>query len=278
MPRVQNQQITKDDQLEQLDPCIAAVQLDMPNVVQLLEQYGCQGFGCFRVLRKAVRGYCINVVQYLLSNYDYPVDTAYSTTNDDSLNFQHQTLLTEACNTHSAIMIWQLLNQGADPKLKTCEKMYPSALVSVIAANHLDVLAYFICGGVDVNLKSYDYQYSSVLPFEASFLHSNVYAAEMLLVTGCSCGVFNLEPDHRFKANIKPELEDLMKEWNLQDNYVIPLEYQNRRAILSQLSPRVDEKIKKLTGTLPPRLVKFISMPELDEILVKAMLKKSHMK
>ena len=269
-PQCGTTRIVLDERLQQIDPCMAAVQFDMPDVVQLLEQFGFQGFGCFRVLRQAVRGQCEKVVRYLFSKYDYAINIAYSTRNGGSFDLQHQTLLTETCISHSESMIGQLLDKGADPKLKTCEEFYPSALVSVISANHLEILARFIRRGVDVNLRSYDYHHGSVLPFEASVLHNNVHAAEMLLVTGCSCGVFNLEPDHRFKTNIKPELEDLMKEWNLQDNYVIPLEHQNRRAILSQLSPRVDV-ITKITGILPPKLVKFISMPELDDILVKAL-------
>ena len=213
---------------------MAAEQLDMPDVVQLLEQDGGHGFGCFRVLRQAVRGLCKNVVPYLFSKYDYLINIAYSTRNTYNLDFHHQTLLTEVCNSNSASKIRHLLDQGADPNLKTCEEMYPSALVSVLAANHLEILAHFIRGGVDVNFRSYDYQYGTVLPFEASVLHSNVYSAKMLLVTGCSSGWFNIDdPNHRLKANLKLELEDLIKDWNLQDNYVIPLEHQSWRAILS---------------------------------------------
>ena len=70
--------------------------------------------------------------------------------------------------------------------------------------------------------------------------------AEMLLISGCSCGVFCLDKRHRFKNNLKPEVVKRMKEWKVYETNVIPLKQRCRCVILNHLYPRADKKIDKL--------------------------------
>ena len=113
-----------------------------------------------------------------------------------------------------------------------------------------------------------------MLPFEAAVLYDNgfqftddIYAMEILLASGCSCGVFNLEKDHAFKDNIRFEIKNLMMKWNVHENNVKPLKQQCRRMILIHLSPRASKMIEKLP--LPQCLIKYLSIPELDDIVAR---------
>ena len=98
-----------------------------------------------------------------------------------------------------------------------------------------------------------------------SVLCGNSCAAEMLLVTGCACGVFSLDYDQRINVNIKSKLNCLMKKWHVHENNVTPLQTQCRRAILSHLSPQAEKKIGNLP--LPPILITYLRIPELDDII-----------
>ena len=133
---------------------------------------------------------------------------------------------------------------------------------------HVEVIALLIRGGANVNTASYcPYPYTSVMrPFEAAIWIGHFYAAQMLLVTGCSHGEISLNKN--FKVNygiISSELETLMKEWNVYINNVLPLQQKCRMVILNCLSPQADKKITRLS--LPPLLIKYLSIPELDDVI-----------
>ena len=84
----------------------------------------------------------------------------------------------------------------------------------------------------------------------------------MLLIAGCSRKVFST---CKLNDEPLPTLRKLMKEWNVYDYSVAPLQQQCRRVILKDLSPQADKKIWKLS--LPPCLIKFLCIPELDNIV-----------
>ena len=91
---------------------------------------------------------------------------------------------------------------------------------------------------------------------KASLRHNHYYVSIMLLIPECSPGVFR-----KIWLKAKPEL---MKEWNLYGNNVTSLKKKCRNVIRNRLSPRADLKIKKLP--LPTCLIKFLRIPELDNI------------
>ena len=157
-----------------------------------------------------------------------------------------------------------LLDHGADPTKGMCTARSANASTKAIAHRHLNVMAQYIRSGVDTNVRSYDYIHGNVLPFESSILRGYHDVAEMLLISGCSCGVFSLGSNHKFKNNLKPEVEKLMKEWKVQENNVTTLQQRCRSVILNHLSPRADLKIKKLP--LPRCLMKLLNIPEFDVI------------
>ena len=137
--------------------------------------------------------------------------------------------------------------------------------MTAIGYGNLNVIAQYIRWGVNINFRSYDDLYENVLPFEASVLHGYQNIAKVLLISGCSCGVFSLEGNHKFKDNLKPEVVKLMKEWKVQENNVIPLKQRCRNVILNHLSPRADKKIEKLP--LPRWIIKFLNISEIDDMV-----------
>ena len=112
--------------------------------------------------------------------------------------------------------------------------------------------------------KSYDYSYGVVLPFEVSVLHSFHNVAEILLMSGCSCGMFNLKNSNPFQKDITPGLQKLMMDWKVLENNVTPLKQRCRSVILNHLSPRADMKVENLQ--LPRLLIKFLHFHELNDI------------
>ena len=103
-------------------------------------------------------------------------------------------------------------------------------------------------------------------PFEAAIYMGYFYAAQMLLVTGCSRGEISL--NENFKVDygiISSEIETLMKEWNVHINNVLPLQQKCRMAILNHLSPQADKKITRLS--LSPLLIKYLSIHELNDVI-----------
>ena len=86
-----------------------------------------------------------------------------------------------------------------------CSETRVNALMTAIIFGNLKVIAQYIRSGVDINLRSYDGIDKNVLPFEATVLRGHHNVAKMLLISGCSCGVFSLNDNHEFKNNPKPE-------------------------------------------------------------------------
>ena len=247
------------------DPYMIAIRFNKLEIVKLLDEYGSQCCKSFTALRRAVSLGSVDVVSYLLNKYKYPLNTEYRIKSDKSGSIY--TLLSEPKVVSSAEIVKLLLDHGADPAKSACTAKGPNAVMMAIYHYNLNILAQYIRSGVDVNSRAKDcVNHGNVLPFEASVLLGKCDAADMLLSSGCSCGVFSLDNHHKFKDDLKPKVEKLIKEWKVQENNVIPLKQRCRSVILNQLSPRADEKIGKLQ--LPGCLVKFLHIPEIDDIIL----------
>ena len=254
------------------DPSMKAIERGNLDVVQLLEEYGSQTFEHFHAFRLAVIYDKVTVMEYLHRKYRHPLNINYSASRLQSDN-KHWTLLKEACYRKSIKSVQYLLKHGAD--LNTDDRC-SGVLIVAIQSSQIELVALLICNGVDINFRSYDYKYGEVLPFEAAVLYFNrsehigdIYTVEMLLVSGCSCGMFSLEEDHKFHQSKDKyfafDTKSLMMKWNVHENNVIPLKQQCRRMILKHLSPRASKMIEKLP--LPQCLIKYLSIPELDDIV-----------
>ena len=245
---------------EYLDPCMRAICDNRLEIIKLLDERGSQSYKSFFALRRAV--ICGNVVvaSYLLNKYTYDLDIEYTIKNSNESRGPF-TLLTEPGQVFTANITKLLLDHGADPAKPMCEATSVNAIMNAICYGNLQNIAKYIRSGVDINFRSYDGTNMTALPFETSVLCGHQFVAKMLLVSGCLCGVFSLRNNH----NLKPELEKLMKEWKVQENNVTPLQQRCRNVILNHLSPRANLKIGKLP--LPRLIIKFLSIPELDDIL-----------
>ena len=259
------------DKHQRLDPCVTAIRRNKIEIVKLLDEYGSQSCKSFSVLRYAVRRRRLDLVSYLLNKYTYPLNIEYINMEYDQRSHELGcTILTDPYITGltgSKLLqvIKLLLDHGADPAKSMCYATSVNGFMRAIRYGHLAVIAQYVCSGVDINFRSYDCPHLNVLPFEASVVHGYHSVAEILLISGCSCGVFSLDNYHKLKDNIIPEMEWLMIEWKVQENNVTPLKQRCRCVILNDLSPRADLKIGKLP--LPQLLIKFLSIPELDDIL-----------
>ena len=259
------------------DPYVRAIILDMLDVVRLMDEHGCQLGKSPEILSIAIHTKSVEVVEYLLCNYKYPWNYGYIEKHYDSrLNSDHQTFLIKACETQSVEIVKLLLERGADPNKKYCAEKCPPVLNVAIYRRHVKHLACFIRGGVNVNTRShYSGRFRTwgpadigvVLPFEAAVYEKDIYAAEMLLVAGCSRGIHCLDNICAIKANIGDEMQELLKKWNVHKNNVLPLKQRCRMVILNHLCPQADKKIKELP--LPLQIIKYLSIPELDDILEK---------
>ena len=251
------------------DPSIEAIDRGNLDVFQLLEEYGSKTFEHFNAFRLAARYDKVTVMEYLHRKYRHPLNINFSGSFLHS-DCKHWTLLKYACYCRSIRSVQYLLEHGAD--LNTDDRCF-SALIIAIQLSQIELIALLICNGVDINFRSYDYRYRDLLPFEAAVLYGNrieqigdIYTVELLLVSGCSCGVFSLEKDHQSKdKHFAFKTKKLMMKWNVYENNVIPLEQQCRRMILKHLSPRASKMIEKLP--LPQCLIKYLSLPELDDIV-----------
>ena len=254
------------------DPSMEAIRRHKVAVIQLLEEYGSETFKHFNAFRLAVIYDSVTVLEYLHRSYRHPLNINYSVSNLHS-DCKHWNLLKEACYCRSIESVQYLLEHGAD--LNTVDRCFSSLMV-VIQSSQIELVALLICNGVDINFRSYDYKYGEILPFEGVVLYGNrmeqigdIYTVELLLVSGCSCGVFSLEEDHKFHQSTDKhfafETKNLMIKWNVHENIVKPLKQQCRRMILKHLSPRASKMIEKLP--LPQCLIKYLSIPELDDIV-----------
>ena len=247
------------------DPCMLAICGNNLEIVKLLDEHGSQSCKSFTALRCAISLRKVDVILYLLNNYQYPLNIEYTKQSDQSRSMH--TLLTEPrlILGSGAKIIKLLLDHGADPAKQMCSATSVNAIMSALVDGKLDIIAQYVRSGVDVNFRSYDPIYKNLLPFEMSVLRGYHNVAEMLLISGCSRGVFSLDNNHEFKNNVDPEVVKLMKEWKVEENNVISLQQRCRSVILNHLSPRADKKIKKLP--LPGMLIKFLRISEIDDIV-----------
>ena len=247
------------------DPCMRAISDNKLDIVKLLDERGSQTCKSFTALSSAVIWGSVDVASYLLNKYAYPLSMEYIIKDSAEKSIGPYTLLTEPRRVFTAKITKLLLDHGADPDKPMCAATSRNAIMTAICYGNVKTIAQYIRSGVNINYKSYHGSDIKYLPFEASVLHGRQSIVKMLLVSGCSCGVFSLRNNHKFKDDVKPEVEKLMKEWKVQENNVTPLQQRCRCMILNHLSPRADMKIGKLP--LPGLIIKFLSIPELDNIL-----------
>ena len=251
-----------------VDPCLLAIADNELEMVKLFEENGIQSCTSLDALRRAMINGYVDMVSYLLNKYTYPLNIEYI--NVKFSQSRKYTLLTDHYikdikepNLHHITKL--LLDQGADPAKQMCGATSVNALMTMIQYGRKKVIAQYIRSGVDINFRSYDCIHGNVLPLEASVKRGYHDVAEMLLICGSSCGEFSLVNNPEDKVDLKPELKKLMKEWKVQENNVTSLLQRCRCVILNHLSPRADMKIGKLP--LPGLIIKFLSIPELDDIL-----------
>ena len=250
------------------DPYMFAIRCNMPDIVRLMDEYGCELHKSPEILSYAIRMNSVDVVDYLLCNHKYPLNYDYTDNYiDSSVTIDHQTFLSKALDTQSVEVVKLLLEHGADPNKKCCAETFPSVINEAIHDRLVEIVARFIRGGVIVNVRSCSHYLGigTMLPFEVAVFENHICTAEMLLISGCSCGVHNLDAKHKLKADLEPEMQELLKRWNVHKNNVLPLQQRCRMVILNHLSPQADKKIRELP--LPPMLINYLSIPELDDIV-----------
>ena len=259
----EGQLLTVKDNKYDPDPYMESIRYNRLEIVKVLDEYGWQSWKSFDALRRAVTYGSVDVMSYLLNKYSYPLNMEYIHIESNGLALLN-TLLTEPTSMRSVDITKVLLDHGADPTKQMSEGRgtYSNAIIAAIYREQHKIMALYIRSGVNMDYRLLDYIHGDVQPFEASVLHDRRSMAEMLLISGCSRGVFSFNNNHKSRANLTPELDKLLKEWKVQENKVIPLKQRCRIAILNHLSPRADKKIENLP--LPQSLIKFLSIPELE--------------
>ena len=241
------------------DPGMTAICYNKLELVKLLDTRGIFSCNSFNVLRRAVLHDSVDVATYLLSNYTYPLNIEY--TKESEQNKSVYTLLTELGVVRNVQITKLLLDHGADPAKQMCSAKSPNAMMTALGSKNLEVIAQYIRSGVNIISRSY----ITVFLFEASFLRGYHDVVKMLLISGCSRGLFSLYQNHNFKNRLNPIVVNLMKEWRVQDNHVTPLKKRCRSVILNHLSPRAHVKAHNLP--LPAQLIKFLGIPEIDDMV-----------
>ena len=221
--------LDRDSHRDKDDPMKVAVSGANLEIVQMLVEHDSQSCQSFFVLLDAVRTGNVGVLEYLLNKYTYPLNVKYNCTAPHWLTYF--TILAEPYYRNTIKITKVLLDHGADPNMKICVEKESSNLLEAIERRHEEVIAMYIRNGVDVDYRSCDRYYGMVLPFEASVLHDRLYVTEMLLVSGCSYGMFSLDNNQQIKDDIKSDLKDLMNKWEVDENNVKPLQMQCRRMI-----------------------------------------------
>ena len=248
------------------DPCIAAIYTGSLPMVQLLEKEWCHTFHTFDTLKRALwknmNKQCHkDVLEYLLCKYQYPLNHQYHDTTNT-----FKTLVIDACLQKSPYVVESLLKHGADPNIKNCHHNGYTAIHYSI--NKANFVACFIRIGADLSIRSYDKVYGNVLPFEAAVLYHNHCAAEMLLLSGCPCGVYSTQSELEDEYDMTLEMKKLMNSWKVRENRVKSLKITCRTAILNHLSPTIaGQKLSKLP--LPDCLITYLGIPELDDVIRK---------
>ena len=247
------------------DPYMLAIECDMPDVIRLMDTFRCQLYKSTEILSYAISMKSVNVVDYLFCNYKYSLNYEYKEKHTDYSCSGHQTFLIRACKSQSVELVALLLKHGADPNKKYCGNKFPMPInVAVLYERHAEIVARLIREGVYVNTRCYYPSVGRLLPFEVAVYKNHIYAAKMLLVSGCSRGVHKKRIRNR---SISSEMQEHLKEWNVHTSNVIPLKQRCRMVILNHLSPQSDKKITKLP--LPPKIIRYLSIPELDDIVDK---------
>ena len=241
------------------DPGMTAICYNKLEIVKLLDERGILSCKLFNVLRRAVLHDSIDVASYLLSNYTYPLNIEY--TKESEQNKSVYTLLTELGGVRNVQITQLLLDHGADPAKQMCSAKSPNAMMIALGGGNLEMVAQYIRSGVNVNIRSC----GTSLPFETSVVIGCHKVAKILLISGCSCGLFSLAKNHMFINGLKPKVKKLMKEWGVQDNNVTPLKKRCRSVILNHLSPRADVKIQDIP--LPAQLIRFLGVSEIDDMV-----------
>ena len=250
------------------DPCMRSICNNKLEIVKSLDEYGSPSYKSFDALRRAVIHGKVARVSYLLKKYAYPLNIEYIIMkNGQNIYKQGFTFLSDPLlYLHADSITFQiiklLLDHGADPAKQSCASTSANALMTAIQYGNTKVTVLYIRSGLYINLKSYERRHGKVLPFEAAVMRNYHDVAKTLLISGCSCGQFSLNSNREDKVDFKPELMELMKEWQVQENNVTPLMLRCRNVILNHLFPRADMKIEKLP--LPQLLIKFLSISELD--------------
>ena len=259
----------------QHNPCLKAISLDMLDVVQLLEDYDQQTFQSIEALKCAVRRKSLKMVNYLLSKYKYPLNIEYRHTHTIQRKWNWiETIITEACKPHQLEMVTLLMEYGADPAKKSDDERYQSALMIAIKNGYNELVEHFIRSGVNLDCRLHDLFLGDVLPFEYAVSMRNKPVAQMLFHAGCSCGEFSLFNNistgfslsfciRDLRRTSFSEFQQLLIEWNVHRNNVIPLDQLCRKLILNHLCPRAVKKIKELP--LPSRMIRYLSIPGLEE-------------
>ena len=245
-----------------LKQVLRCIDFNMQDIIKVMERSGCQLYQHTAPLMYAVQNGMTEVVNYLLTNYKYLINFNYNLAHR---RIDNSTLLTAACRTKSTKMIKLLLEHGSDPNICNTPEKGMSTLMVAIIVRHVEIIAYFIRGGLNVNTRVVCPAKGVVLPFEAAVWKDHIYAAELLLVSGCSRGVQSLYNNQEVNPDMEPEMKELLKVWNVHKNNVQPLQQRCRMVILNHLSPQADQKIPELP--LPQPLIKYLSIPELDDII-----------
>ena len=249
------------------DPYMLAISRKQLAMMKLMDEHGCHVYKSYEALCRAVSGQRAHMVEYLLCHNKYPLNHEHIAISE--LGDTHLTILELAFELSNVKTVKLLLEHGADPNKRGCNKNSACAInYAMRNKEHVEVIALLIRSGANVNTTS-DIPYSStsvMRPFEAAIWIGHFYAAQMLLVTGCSRGEISMNKNFMVDYGIiSSELETLMKEWNVYINNVLPLQQKCRMVILNCLSPQADKKITRLS--LPPLLIKYLRVPELDDII-----------
>ena len=260
----------------QLDPCMQAVSWEMLDVVQLLGNYEQRPFQSIEALRCAVLKNSFKMANYLLSKYEYPLNIEYPLNNGFNSFKAYHTIVTEAGKRRQLEMVSLLMEHGAEPAKQSDHKQYQSAFLIAIENGCIELVAHFIRSGVNLDCRLHNEYHGAVLPFEYAVIKDKKQTAEMLLHGGSSCGMFtlvdNISTDisypqrcHMFQRYVSPELQKLMREWDVHENNVQPLQLLCRKSILKQLCPRTIKKITELP--LPARIIRYLSFRNFDDII-----------
>ena len=225
------------------NPYVLAIRCNMSDVVRLMDEYGCEMGKSPGILSHAIRNDSVDVVEYLLCNYKYPFNCGYKDKYDE-LNFNHQAFLTDAYVTYyqtysetaSVGAIKLLLEHGTGIYTTCSAEKCPGIINAAMYEDNVEVLACFIRGGVTMNTKAY-------YPDESS----TSGLADIGVVLPFEAAVWD---DHIYVVEmfLVSGCSRGIHSWN--NNHTL------KANIITELP-------------LPPQIIKYLSIPELDDIVEK---------